>query len=32
VTGANVGLATAIGGDHQFYAAMVLANHLEEIS
>lgn len=32
VDGANVGLATAIGGDHQFYAAMVLANHLEEIT
>jgi acetyl-CoA C-acetyltransferase len=32
VAGADVGLATAIGGDHQFYAAMVLANHLEEIS
>jgi acetyl-CoA C-acetyltransferase len=32
VAGASVGLATAIGGDHQFYASMVLANHLEEIS
>lgn len=32
VEGADVGLATAIGGDHQFYAAMVLANHLEEIA
>lgn len=32
VEGASVGLATAIGGDHQFYAAMVLANHLEEIA
>lgn len=32
VEGAEVGLATAIGGDHQFYAAMVLANHLEEIA
>ena len=32
VEGANVGLATAIGGDHQFYASMVLANHLEEIA
>jgi len=31
VEGADVGLATAIGGDHQFFAAMVLANHLEEI-
>ena len=31
VPDANVGLATAIGGDHQFYAAMVLANHLKEI-
>lgn len=31
VDGADVGLATAIGGDHQFYAAMVVANHLEEI-
>ena len=32
VEGADVGLATAIGGDHQFYAAMVVANHLEEIA
>lgn len=32
VTDANVGVATAIGGDHQFYASMVLANHLEEIA
>jgi acetyl-CoA C-acetyltransferase len=32
VEGASVGLATAIGGDHQFYASMVLANHLEEIA
>lgn len=32
VQGASVGLATAIGGDHQFYASMVLANHLEEIA
>jgi acetyl-CoA C-acetyltransferase len=32
VESADVGLATAIGGDHQFYAAMVLANHLEEIA
>jgi len=31
VPGASVGLATAIGGDHQFYASMILANHLEEI-
>jgi acetyl-CoA C-acetyltransferase len=31
VDGSSVGLATAIGGDHQFFAAMVLANHLEEI-
>jgi acetyl-CoA C-acetyltransferase len=32
VEGASVGVATAIGGDHQFYASMVLANHLEEIN
>jgi acetyl-CoA C-acetyltransferase len=32
VAGADVGVATAIGGDHQFYASMVLANHLEEIA
>jgi acetyl-CoA C-acetyltransferase len=32
VEGAAVGLATAIGGDHQFYASMVIANHLEEIA
>jgi acetyl-CoA C-acetyltransferase len=32
VPGATVGVATAIGGDHQFYASMVLANHLEEIA
>ncbi|MEX2290286.1 MAG: thiolase family protein [Mycobacteriales bacterium] len=32
VPGASVGLATAIGGDHQFYASLVLANHLEEIA
>ena len=32
VKDARVGLATAIGGDHQFYASMVLANHLEEIT
>jgi acetyl-CoA C-acetyltransferase len=32
VPGASVGVATAIGGDHQFYASMVLANHLEEIA
>lgn len=31
VRDASVGLATSIGGDHQFYAAMVLANHLKEI-
>jgi acetyl-CoA C-acetyltransferase len=32
VDGADVGLATAIGGDHQFYAGMVIANHLERIA
>lgn len=32
VDGATAGVATAIGGDHQFYASMVLANHLEEIA
>lgn len=32
VEGADVAIATAIGGDHQFYAATVLANHLERIS
>ncbi len=32
VIGADVGLATAIGGDHQFFAAMVLSNHLEELA
>ncbi len=32
VEGADVGVATAIGGDHQFYASMVLANHLEGIA
>lgn len=32
VEGARVGLATAIGGDHQFYASMVIANHLERIA
>lgn len=32
VPDASVGVATAIGGDHQFYASMVLANHLEEIA
>jgi acetyl-CoA C-acetyltransferase len=32
VDGATVGVATSIGGDHQFYASMVLANHLEELS
>lgn len=31
VPGASAGVATAIGGDHQFYASMVLASHLEEI-
>jgi len=31
VDGANVALATAIGGDHQFHAATVVSNHLEEI-
>jgi acetyl-CoA C-acetyltransferase len=31
VDNCNVGLATAIGGDHQFYASMVLANHLEDL-
>lgn len=29
VDGANVGLATAIGGDHQFYASMILASKPE---
>lgn len=32
VDDADVALATAIGGDHQFYAATVIVNHLEEIS
>jgi acetyl-CoA C-acetyltransferase len=32
VDDASVGIATAIGGDHQFYASMILANHLEEIA
>ena len=32
VPGASTGVATAIGGDHQFFASMVLANHLEEIA
>lgn len=32
VPGASAGVATAIGGDHQFFASMVLANHLEEIA
>lgn len=31
VPGAGVGVATAIGGDHQFYASMVIANHLDPI-
>lgn len=31
VPGARTALATAIGGDHQFYSAMVLASDLEEI-
>lgn len=32
VAGAKVGIASAIGGDHQFYATMVVANHLERIA
>jgi acetyl-CoA C-acetyltransferase len=32
VDDAAVGVATGIGGDHQFYASMILANHLEEIA
>lgn len=32
VAGANVAVASAIGGDHQFYSTMVLSNTLEEIS
>jgi acetyl-CoA C-acetyltransferase len=32
VDGANVAVASAIGGDHQIYAAMVIANHLERIA
>lgn len=32
VDGANVGIASAIGGDHQFYTTAVLANHLERIT
>jgi acetyl-CoA C-acetyltransferase len=31
VAGANVAIASAIGGDHQFYSAAVVANHLEEM-
>lgn len=31
VEGANVAAASAIGGDHQFYSAVVIANHLERI-
>ncbi|PJJ61507.1 thiolase family protein [Compostimonas suwonensis] len=31
VEGARVGLASAIGGDHQFYSTMVLSTDLEEI-
>lgn len=31
VAAADVALATAIGGDHQFYAATIIANHLKEI-
>jgi acetyl-CoA C-acetyltransferase len=32
VEGAKVAIASAIGGDHQFYSAAVLANHLERIA
>jgi acetyl-CoA C-acetyltransferase len=32
VSGASVAVASAIGGDHQFYSTMVLSNNLEEIS
>ena len=32
VDGADVAIASAIGGDHQFYSAAVVANHLERIS
>jgi acetyl-CoA C-acetyltransferase len=31
VAGANVAIASAIGGDHQFYSTSVLANHLDPI-
>ncbi|MET7640636.1 thiolase family protein [Streptomyces sp. NPDC005438] len=32
VPGARTAVASAIGGDHQFYSALVLSDHLEEIS
>jgi acetyl-CoA C-acetyltransferase len=32
VAEANVAVSSGIGGDHEFYGAMVLANHLREIS
>jgi acetyl-CoA C-acetyltransferase len=32
VPGARTAVASAIGGDHQFYSALVLSNDLEEIS
>jgi len=32
VAGADVAIASAIGGDHQFYSTAVIANHLEEIA
>jgi acetyl-CoA C-acetyltransferase len=32
VPGARVAIASAIGGDHQFYSTMVLCNDLEEIA
>jgi len=32
VPGASVAVASAIGGDHEFYSTMVLTNNLEEIS
>jgi acetyl-CoA C-acetyltransferase len=32
VDGATAAVASAIGGDHQIYAAMVIANHLERIA
>jgi acetyl-CoA C-acetyltransferase len=31
VAGANVAIASAIGGDHQFYSTFVIANHLDPI-